>query len=322
MIQLIINFIGIRSNSRACFTTLLRFAVRVRNLLKKPAIQVDVEAIRSANMIPTSSLQALSPSSLCLLLVVTEKDFHTLPMAISSARNSVLSDTEIPVVLIVPDYSVPVIEILLNDNGIDNFRVIDENSIADHESRTLLRNTFQTRYGWALQQLLKVSFVANSSYKNVLVCDADTLLINVRPWVNLENQFILFPSYERNSSYYRFLEKAFNFGGSPRYSFVSHHMFYSRDIMCEALEKYGIFNFLDLAKLVVRHSDQNSSSPYSIDYEFYGQYLYNFHYENLTLLKWSNLPMPASAFNLYLRSSLLRLVTKNFFNSISFHSWS
>lgn len=322
MIQIIIDIISIRFNKRASFTPLLRIAIGARNIVKKSRIYVDVEAIKAANALPSPFLRAVASPSFSLLFVVTEKDFRTLPFAISCARNSILSHDEIPVTLIVPENSISSIENILTKHNLGSVKVINENSIADEASRNLLKDFFTTRYGWSLQQLLKVIYIMNSEYERVLVCDADTLLINKRPWVNMENRFILFPSYERNISYYRFLDKAFKFGGTPKFSFVSHHMLYSREILLEAFDKYDISNFFELSTLVVKHSIQGDSSPFSIDYEFYGQYLYNFHYEKLTLLKWSNLPLPARTWDLYIRSRALQLIAKKFYNSISFHSWS
>lgn len=283
---------------------------------------MDVAYINAASSYPSSSLKSLPTESLCLLFVVTEKDFKTLPIAITYARKSILSINQIPVTLIVPENSMLSVRVIMSEYGVTEVTIIGENSIADEHSRTLLKDFFAARYGWSLQQLLKVIYVSNSKFENVLVCDADTLLISERPWRNLENRHILFPSYEKNPSYYRFLDAAFGFGGSPEFSFVSHHMLFSRDILNEAFEKFGITNFLDLTNLVVKYSEKTDNSPFSIDYEFYGQYVYNFHFESLTLLKWSNLPLPARTWDLYLRNKAFRLITQKLFNSISFHSWS
>jgi len=322
LIQKIINIISIRFNSRGIPLVLLRLVVWARNLVKNPKIFVDTTYIGEASSTPSSSLKTINSESLCLLFVVTEKDFRTLPTAISYARSSILSRRVIPVTLIVPEKSMSLVEVIMSEHSVAEVSILGENSIGDEKSRKLLSDSFATRYGWALQQLLKVIFVSKSSYENVLVCDADTLLINKRPWTNLENRHILFPSYEKNPSYYRFLETAFGFGGAPDFSFVSHHMLFSRDILNEAFDRFGITNFLDLTNLVVKFSEKNDTSPFSIDYEFYGQYLYKYHFERLTLLKWSNLPLPARAWDLYSRSNVFRLITQKFFNSISFHSWS
>ena len=68
-----------------------------------------------------------------------------------------------------------------------------------------LKLRFQSRYGWTLQQFLKISFVLESSLDAILIVDADTVLLEERSWISDSGRQILTPSDEFNISYYDFL---------------------------------------------------------------------------------------------------------------------
>jgi hypothetical protein len=213
--------------------------------------------------------------------------------------------------VVVPATIVNEVEVVCSHKDF-SIEVISEETLIPNYIFDKLKGAFSARAGWVYQQLLKIEYVSNSQSDGVLVCDADTLLIQPRMWLNSDKQQILTPTWEWHPSYYDFLSKFDLTDLKPLYTFVSHHMLMQPVFMIAArdlLQWRSIENAVDYLISSERNQDL---SPFSIDYELYAQYLFKFHPEKITLSKWANLALTRNEKNLQGNFS-------GKYNSVSFH---
>lgn len=117
-----------------------------------------------------------------LLFVATRKDFSTLGFALVNAQKGSKNEIE-KITIIVPSDDVVECKRLLkhlNTKDLAPVAVIDETVLIAAEVSQSLRDKFGARFGWILQQLLKVSNILKSEAAGVLVVDADTVLLKER----------------------------------------------------------------------------------------------------------------------------------------------
>jgi hypothetical protein len=320
MLRYFIDLLAIRWNRRAGGITALKLFSKIRNhTLRREKVIFDYSFIKYANSLPISK-RVNRESKSQAIFVATKKDFVTLPFAISS----VLQNVGIPkseILVVIPESYTQDLSKILVQYALTDVRVITETELIPGETIRLLQNSMGSRFGWGLQQLLKIQAVLTSKADFIFLCDADTIILNPRDWFN-PKKLLLFPTFERNPVYYQFLQNSFNFGGNPSSSFISHHMIIHKSILKEALGKFTILTIEDLVETVLRNANFQSSSPFSLDYEFYAQYVSEFHRDEIEFEKWSNIGISASHFKYFQRSRIFRFfLTKNF-QSVSFHSWS
>jgi hypothetical protein len=280
-----------------------------------------IKRFMRANRLPLEShpCQTLANKSVGVLFVAAGKDLEVLQWSIPFAVRSLGTSTPAPKIsVIVPSEDLNHCRKLLGDHA--NIEIESEDSYVSKELVEALKLRFQSRFGWALQQFLKISFVLESSLDAILIVDADTVLLEERRWISDSGRQILTPSDEFNISYYEFLSTIGIGKVVPEYTFVSHHMLMQPKFLrlaCEQISK----SFPDeILELVLNHDFKNTSSPFSIDYEFYAQFLINHHPDKVELLKWSNLGIPRLT---NLADQIEKEVKKNTgrFFSLSFHSY-
>jgi hypothetical protein len=167
---------------------------------------------------------------------------------------------------------------------------------------------------------LKIIHVFNSEFAGVFVVDADTVLIDKRNWFCQEGHQILTPSDEFNLSYYEFLSSVGIGTLKPEFTFVSHHMLMQPWVLREAFAFIGWRNSTDLLESIVSHNYLNEESPFSIDYEFYAQYMRVAYPDLVTLNKWSNFGVRREVELKDLVESACSKYSGKF-SSISFHSY-
>jgi hypothetical protein len=268
-----------------------------------------------------SSLESSSESALEVLFLATKKDFDVLQTAITFSLKSTHNFINVRVTVVVPDKHLDECENLLGTKNL-NVKIIPESSLINSEDSALVHKTFGSRSGWVLQQLVKVAFVLNSDSNGVLVVDADTVLLEPRQWIDSSNRQILTPTWEYHRPYYQFLESLGIGGFRPEYTFVSHHMLMQPSILKELFNYVGWRSTTDIVKLIITIQSDEEASLFSIDYELYAQYLYNFHPDKVILAKWSN---KAISLNRGERST--EFITNKIarysgrFASLSFHSY-
>lgn len=237
---------------------------------------------------------SLIDKSLNLLFVSTNKDFSMLPLSVEGGFYSTSNFREVFATVIVPDDQVEECRSILS-KLMDKYpvEILPESSIVPAKHFEELRIKFGWRFGWVLQQILKTKFSSDSKYDFVLIIDSDTVLLRKRNWVLKNGKQLLTPSWEYNPSYYRFLNLQGNFPLHPKFTFVSHHMLTQPKLFKRATQMLGWSNLDQLVKTLVEYESEGELSPFCIEYELYGQYMYLYQSESCFLEKWGNTSVPA-----------------------------
>lgn len=257
-----------------------------------------------------------------VLYVATKKDFDILKVTLGVTLNS-LSNYQIKkITIIVPDNHVQSLVNFLPQ--IDLFvDVVAESTFVPQLLVQKLKESFGDRYGWVLQQILKLTFVKESSEAGVLVVDADTILFAQRNWIDTGGRQVLCPTWENHKPYYEFLEDHGIPVNPPKFSFVSHHMLFQPSILNEILCLQGWVTTEELVTSILNYKRGKENSPFSIDYELYAQYLFLVYPEKVILQKWANYEAGprTSSENIaeYAQSVMSSCQSK--YASVSFHSY-
>ncbi len=151
--------------------------------------------------------------------------------------------------------------IFINENDIVN-RSMLENKLSGIES---------DRFGWIYQQFLKLNCFNKIDAPNVLIWDADLLLL--RPHVFLiENDPVISVSKELIGPYILTLNHVLR-NIRPRLSYVSHHMVFNKEylncfnLMC--MEEFGV----DLCDVLISQCIERNSFNGVSEYNLYAYYL-------------------------------------------------
>jgi hypothetical protein len=228
-----------------------------------------------------------------LLFVTASKDFPTLRIAVSAAIDACILHKTVEVSVVVPQQNLEECKVLLPQH----VRVIPETVYLSEGEIDLLKKRFGKRYGWVLQQVVKVRHVVNSKSQGVLVVDSDTLLLKARFWFDESGKQLLAPTWEYHPEYYRFLSSHGIGTIKPQYTFVPHHMLMQPMILREALLKANWLSENYLLSALLNDSDKNDNSPFCIEYELYAQYLISTYPHLVVLRKWSNLSVARDSLN-------------------------
>lgn len=261
-------------------------------------------------------------ASLEVILVSTKKDFTILMHSIDYAFNACRNFVDIKVSIIVPaDELEHCKNLFIGDSR--RIKVHNENEFLSLELFDRLKKYIPQRYGWCLQQFLKVSACLSSNADYCLVLDSDTILLHSRQWVDFAGATILTPSEEFNEPYYEFLAQL-----DPRFdikpmTFVSHHMLINPQHLKNLLIQIIGENPLELLiEKIEKYSNRDLDSPFCIDYEFFGQFMTSLNREQVFFEKWSNLGLSRKTYARFLPRKFLFKIIAIFFSSVSFHSWS
>ena len=259
--------------------------------------------------------------SIELVIVSTLKDFDILPDSIHYALGALKPYTIGGTRVIVPTRDVAACRSLIADFK-SQVEIVDESDLISQKLFQKLTEVFGSRNTWVLQQLLKVQAVLTSKSDGVLILDSDTVLLRSRPWFSCEGYQILMPSMEYNPSYYQFLHKLHISELVPKYSFISHHMLMQPEILSNLLNSLDLLEMDALINYICDNANSNVQSPICIEYELYGQHLYNTEPRGYFLERWSNISISRRHSSTILKSKFAKLILRTFYNSVSFHSWS
>jgi hypothetical protein len=299
------------------------FLASVWNLLAgiRKVHPILTQRFLQANNVPLRKLfnsDGVEPS-VEILFVTAGKDIDMLTYSIPAARSSVLSkNINLPVVVLVPETEINRTRALTS--RFEEVYVYSEDFYVSSDIKIQLRNKFGDRFGWALQQILKVSYVLKSSHSGVLIVDADTVLIDEKLWLNSHSEQILMPTDEYNVSYYDFLNSFKLSDVNPKYTFVSHHMLMQPKYLREAYSYAGWETLEILVSNLCAYEFLNSNSPFCIEYEAYAQYMIKFHSEKVILTKWANKGIPREL-DLSRQIPSAEDKCRKSFNSLSFHTY-
>lgn len=321
MLKISIDLLSARWNRLAIGLTNIKLVLWLRSIVKvgSSPIGIDFDTLKSSNQLPLSKPTDI-PLNSRALFVVTQKDFETLPVAIIYLnRNTNIGLEKIDVVT--PSQHISECKDKLVSHGLDDVSIISEESVILPELLVSLRAVAGDRFGWIYQQLLKVQMLLNSKSNYTLICDADTLLLRKRKWIQ-NNSTVLMPSLEFNGEYYNFLSRAFGLSTEIDYSFVAHHMLFDNNEFLELCSKYEVTSAEDFVSKILAFANFDFPSMVSLDYEFYAQYMYQQSPESVFLEKWSNVGLPSKYFIIFQKFPIFRKFLAFNFQSVSFHSWS
>jgi len=307
------------NNFFALATALIKFLP----VLRKNRWLITLHRYLDTTRLPLIDIQSddLSYPAIEIVFVSTRKDFSSLEKAIPLAIDSTSIQQNVEVKIVVPELDLELCQALVSRLHFNNITVISENTLVSVDLISKLRSRFGWRTGWVLQQILKVECVKNSKYAGVLIIDSDTLLLNRRTWLRSDSVQLLSASWEYNAAYYQFLNKKRLCKINPEYTFVTHHMLMQPKFLTEALTFMGWESIEILVDYLINESDRGDDSPFCIEYELYGQYMFKYHRELISLQKWSNISVSPSLINEDLPVNEQIQQWKDNFCSISLHSY-
>jgi Family of unknown function (DUF6492) len=295
--------------------TLLRFRVRTTFQLIRFTRILRIKENNSANTAYSLPIE--------LLVVCGPQDTPILPLCIKSAiqfsANPISS-----VVIIVPDSDVEMTKetLLVMEKTINiPISVVRENEYIPIEIRTKLKRKFEERFGWILQQVIKVKYAAQSEAGAVLVIDADTVLLQPLRGISENSEQHLSYSSEMHKSYREFLKYIQIPMRRPFFSTVTHHMIIQPTIMRELLINVGIQDLDKLTEKLLTFNSKSVMSPISIDYEMYGQYLRSRYPNKINYYYFSNLSVRRSPEAFQQVEDILKGARTPNYRSFSFHGY-
>jgi hypothetical protein len=295
-----------------------RFWQYFRSIAGATGVRTDISRFYAANSFSFTNEKINRKENIPIdvLIVAAEKDFHKLQLVVSHAQDNLNVKSPNAIYIVVPHLEMghKVLTIL---SKYDYIKIVCEDSIVEKATQDQIRSYYGSRYGWVLQQLLKIEFVKRSNARGVLVLDADTILLKPRNWLNSSGQQVLTPTWEYHLPYYEFL---WDIGLTKRnidFSFVPHHMLIQPKKLVQCLSYFGISNLTQLLNLILKKEFADQASPFSIDYEMYAQFMMSFHPSEIILEKWANLQINQKVS----RESISQYVAKyrEDYASISFH---
>ncbi len=179
------------------------------------------------------------------------------------------------------------------------------------------KNSLQPlRWGWYFQQFLKFGMANIVSSDHYLVVDSDTVFLRKTGFFNENGKPFYVPAHEYHLPYFNTIERLFPNKIHREYSFIAHHMVFSRNLVLEMLAQIdGDGKWPKKIINTVQIDDTFENRSNFSEYETYGHYVKATHPEeiNLRTLKWANVQFEP---NIY---TISRLSTV--FDYACFHSY-
>jgi hypothetical protein len=258
-----------------------------------------------------------------LLVVCGPKDISILRLCIGSVLQ--FSSNPISQIAIVARaQDVELVEKQIKDINIlgkSQISIISEDDFIPFNVRSRLRDKFEKRFGWILQQIIKVKYASESQSMAVLVIDADTVLLQPLRGIDANGNQHFSYSPEMHKSYMEFLKHLKVPAKQPHFSTVTHHMIIQPAIMRELLVETGTEDLNRLAEKILEFTSDTDGSPVSIDYEMYGQFFRSRYSEKIDYRMFSNLSVRRSPEVFQEVEEILKGKITSSFRSFSFHGY-
>lgn len=258
-----------------------------------------------------------------LLVVCGPKDILILPLCISSVLQfSSNPISQIAIVARAQDVELVEKQIKdINTLGKSQISIISEDDFIPFNVRSRLKDKFEKRFGWILQQIIKVKYASESQSMAVLVIDADTVLLQPLRGIDANGNQHFSYSPEMHNSYMEFLKVIKVPAKQPHFSTVTHHMIIQPAIMRELLVEIGTEDLNRLAEKILEFTSDTDGSPVSIDYEMYGQFFRSRYSEKIDYRMFSNLSVRRSPEVFQEVEEILKGEVTSSFRSFSFHGY-
>jgi uncharacterized protein Usg len=259
--------------------------------------------------------------SIDLIWIAERKDFETLTLSIKSAIRHTLNPVN-SITVIVPETQITECREHINKQDSKfEVKIISESEIIPLVMIDKIKSRFPEKFGWILQQFLKLESVQNSKSAGVLIVDADTILLEDRLWLDQDLNQILMTAPWQHKPYFSFLRKLGLITGKSRYSFVTHHMLMQPQVLQEAIHYSRFKNMRRFIEFLLEELNDSNITGFSIDYEFYGNYFYTKFPDKTRLVKFCNLSKKSDLNALSLVKLIEHLEDAGEYRSISLHSW-
>lgn len=284
----------------------------------------NLERFRFMNNQPTKNPFIESKESLPnieLVILSKESDFKMLPLVLRFALDNTINPVG-AIRVVIPDsdlVSIKNFNLKLSSNEKKMISIHLDSQYISAANTERIQQSLPNRFGWITQQVVANVAIQQSQHANVLLVDADTLLLRKQAWLSGEGNQILMPSEEYHTPYYDFLSFAYPLYSHTGISFVSHHMLYQVDIFREIMEHLGGIDRL-LAR-AIECAPVGEQSPFDLKYEPYAQYMYLHLRDKIKLQKWANISL--QRWSNYEDPDSVRQLQRlsKFYNSVSFHHW-
>jgi hypothetical protein len=255
--------------------------------------------------------------SIEILIVAAGKDIELVNQVITYGVTNSINPID-KVALIVPEVDLMSCKKLISKNHYPcKIEILCEDEVLEKHLREKLKNRFNKRYGWVLQQVLSLKYVLQSSSNGILLLDADTMVLRKVGWLDSKGKQKLMVGCAYHRPYHELLSKLINSDINPNTTHVTHHMMIQPNLLREMFQKYKLKDVSNLIEELILLADKNLDSPLSVDYELYAQALLLLYPEKAELVKFSNVSIPRIEIDK--NYSLLELSTK--YNSVSLHSY-
>jgi len=163
------------------------------------------------------------------------------------------------------------------------YRVVHQDEIIPRNIQDSLKEFYpNSRFGWFLQQVLKLKWVMDSSSTYTLVIDSDTILLKKKLWINSTDMQILEIAGEYQSPYMKHLDAFMPGRKFSPFSYVTHHQLINRNYL------YEIFpgGLSDILAWIRPSHDPETSTP--SEYQLYGEWVVGKHKKRFRFAKWGN----------------------------------
>lgn len=212
-----------------------------------------------------------------IIIPVASKDCDFLPKVLKFIRQNLIEAENIYIMTNASCFG------KLKKLGVEKFSVVllDENTMCSDISfqrikQLLLEHGVHIRVGWYLQQFLKMGF-SQTKYakKYYLTWDSDTLPLSHINFFDGDSPLFTMKK-EYNEPYFETMQKLIGIGKVADFSFISEHMMFDKDIMCELIET--------IAQSKVDGNDwiekilnacENLEKPCFSEFETYGSFVWN-----------------------------------------------
>jgi uncharacterized protein Usg len=285
-----------------------------------PAYKNFIWFLRASQNDEQLTIEKSNPS-IDLVWIAERKDFETLILSIRSAiRHSLNPINSIKV--IVPETQITECQELINMQYYKfEVKIISEFKVIPPVLIDKIKCKFPEKFGWILQQFLKLESVQNSKSAGVLIIDADTILLEDRLWLDQNLNQILMTAPWQHEPYFSFLRKLGLFTGKSRYSFVTHHMLMQPKVLQEVITNKGFNNMRSFIEFLLEEVNDSNIKGFCVDYELYGNYFYAKFPDKTRLIRFCNLSKKSDLDSLSLKKLIEQLEDFGEFRSISLHSW-
>jgi hypothetical protein len=260
-----------------------------------------------------------------VLIVSSHKDLEVLPFTVESILDKCVNPID-RVTLIVPKKALnSALKILESStHSTVTFCVLDEETLISQDFRIHLKERYGDRYGWVLQQVLKLNYALSCDRRGLLVVDADTILLKKMGFLQGDGLQTLLVSSELHKIYFDKLKLLGFSPVEPWMSTVTHHMLFQPSLLKTALNEINSKSAEDIIRAIESRdlNPKDNLSPFSIDYELYGQWLISNKRDKISLKLTQNIELKRDMKSFELVRNLLSTDHSNpRYASASLHSY-